>query len=58
MGGIEKTKMTLIIWILIGVGCVVALLLGAFLEWYEHRDYYRTVKANKRRLIEKEKWKE
>lgn len=48
--------MILVIWIIIGVGCVVGcvipLLLGAFLEWYEHRNYYRTVKAKKRRLKE------
>ena len=42
--------MTLVFWILIGIGCVIALLIGAFLEWYEHRVYYRTVKANLRRL--------
>ena len=45
--------MTLVFWIAIGIGCIIALLLGAFLEWYEHRDYYRTVKANMRRLKEK-----
>lgn len=44
--------MILVIWILIGVGCVICLLIGTFLEWYEHRDYYRTVKAKKRRLKE------
>ena len=46
--------MSLLIWIALGVGCVIALLLGAFLEWYEYRDYYRIVKANKRRL--KNEW--
>ena len=47
--------MTLMVWIAIGIGCVIGLLLGAFLEWYEHRVYYRTVKANKRRLKEEER---
>ena len=42
--------MTIVIWIAIGIGCVIALVLGAFMEWYEHRDYYRTVKINKREL--------
>ena len=55
MEGIKETKMSLVVWILIGIGCVIGLLLGAFLEWYEHRDYYRTVKANKKRLKEGEK---
>lgn len=42
--------MSLLIWIAIGIGCILGLLLAAFMEWYEHRVYYRTIEANKRRL--------
>ena len=47
--------MSLLIWIAIGIGCIAGLLSYAFMEWYENRDYYRTIKAIKRKLKEEEK---